>query len=691
MHRVSTVHDTKFNTFFFQIPTLWGIARHFFAVILHLYFKHIIININIKRMKTFRFNFSKFAVAVAGMLLLCACPLDPDSLSVSQKEFTFEADDTGNQSAEITTSAESWQAESSYSWLSLSPSGNRLSISVEKYTSTEGPRTGEIIIQAGTAEPVSISVTQKAQHSLSLSPESLSFEPDGSAQEVTITTTAPSWEATKKTDADWFSFSKQDNKLTVTVDKNTNMEGREATIKITAGNAAEKTLTVTQGKSHTLTVSPTSLSFEANGIGEESVTITTTAPSWDAVPSDQWVQVDKQGSTLKVKVTSENSDPSSRSATIKITAGTAPERTINVTQKAHTLSVSRSSLSFGASETAAQSVTVTTTVSSWNAAPSDSWIQLTKQGNTINVTVSSNSSTSDRSGTIRVTAGTLERTVTVTQNGVSHTLSVSPTSISFVATSPSAQTVTVTTNAPSWNATTTASWLTLTQQSNTLRVSATSNSSTSSRSATIRFTAGNAPERTVTVTQAAPIPDPPFIPISLFTATGISTTGASISWSGIIGPMSNNNNKYGITNWGDVSVMVYIDYISSRLILDNSTKVATSTDGYDLYFKAIAVNSARNEAELVPGSYVITYNTSTKTLDFSGPGTYNGNPVYVGLVASLPNQRYGTIALVRNAKLVLTSLSSTPALDANNALKSNLNSNGNLLRIDKMVVFDALK
>jgi hypothetical protein len=494
----------KFNISFFQIPTLWGIARHFFAVILHLYFKYIIINVNIKRMKTFRFNFLTFAAVIIGALFFITCCGDedekPDSLSVSQKEFIFEADDTGNQSAEITTSAENWQAESSYSWLSLSPSGNKLSISVEKYTNTEGPRTGAIIIQAGTAEPVSISVTQKAQHSLSISPESLAFEPDGSAQEVTITTTAPSWEATKTSDGNWFSFSKQEGtKLIVTVDKNINTEGREATIKITAGNATEKTLTVTQGKSHTLDISPASLTFAPSETAAQTVTITTTAPSWVATPSDEWVTLTPQDDELRVSV-SENSSTESRSATITITAGMAPERTITVTQNPHTLSVSLSSLSFGASETAAQSVTVTTTVSSWNMTTNDSWIQLTKQGDDIRVTVSSNSSTSLRSGTVSVTAGTLERTVTVTQEGVSPALSVSPTSISFTASETAEKTVTVTTTASSWNATKTDDWIKLTNQGNTIRVTVLSNSSTSPRSGTIKVTAASL-ERTVSVTQ----------------------------------------------------------------------------------------------------------------------------------------------------------------------------------------------
>jgi hypothetical protein len=635
-------------------------------------------------MKNFRFNFLTFAAVIIGALFFITCcdEDEPDSLSVSKSEFTFEADDTESPSVEITTSAATWHARSTdESWLGYSSSGNRLSISVEKYTSTEGPRNAEIIIEAGTAEPVSISVTQNARHSLSISEESLAFEPDGSTGEVTVTTSAPSWEATKETDADWFSFSKQGDKLTVAVVKNTNTDDRTGTIKITAGNATEKTLTVTQGKSHTLSVDEASLSFEANGIGEKSVTITTTAPSWDATPSAQWVQVEKQGNTLKVKVTSENGETSPRNATIKITAGTAPERTINVTQKEHTLSVSPMSLTFTASETGARSITVTTTASSWNMTTNDSWIQLTKQGNVISVTVSSNSSTSSRSGTIKVTAASLERTVTVIQNGKEPDpyISVSSASLNFGASSPSAQTVTVTTNVSSWNATTTASWLTLTQQSNTLRVSATTNTS-SARSATIRFTAGTA-SVTVSVTQDGSNPWP--FETSTFRATGTPlTSGDPTSWTGLIVQVINGS-FYGISQWGKLEVPVYVDYISGKLILDSSTSVASDGTN-DFYFRAMAVNVAQGAAERVPGNYEVKYNASTRTLDFSG--TYGGNPVYVGYVTNLlPSNQYGTIALYRNAQLVLTSTSSAPVSGSNNASKSNLNSNGNLLRIDKMV------
>jgi hypothetical protein len=203
-------------------------------------------------MKSFRFTFSKFAVAVAGMILLCACPdKDPiDTLTVSKTQFTFEADDTEAQTLTVTTSASTWSAYSSDSWLKASKSENTLSISVQNYTDSERSRKATITIEAGDVDPVTISVTQNARtiDNLSIDPVSLSYETSESGDKsVNITTSAPSWDAT--VDASWVSLRKQGTTLMVSAAENTG-PARNANITITAGNAPPVTLPVTQAQGH---------------------------------------------------------------------------------------------------------------------------------------------------------------------------------------------------------------------------------------------------------------------------------------------------------------------------------------------------------------------------------------------------------------------------------------------------------
>jgi hypothetical protein len=639
-------------------------------------------------MKNIRFNFLAYAAIIFGILLLSAgiCDPDPepDTLSVSKTAFTFSADDTKEETVTVTTNVDSWDAQASERWVNLNKENDVLRISVQNYNETESPRTAEIIVAAGTADPVKIKITQEPRDDLSIEPEVLSFEPDETVKTVSVKTNASSWNATEAPDVEWVNLSKQGNTLTVTVLPNANTDGRSATIKITAGNADEKTLTVTQAKAHTLSVSKASLSFEANA-SEETVTVTTTAPKWEAATSASWVTLTQQDNKLKIEVSENNS--AVRKATVKITAGTAPEITVEVTQKIHTLSLSPTSLSYNADETGTKTVTITTNASSWNATTSASWVQLTQQGSTLRVNVNAtNTSTSARSATIRVIAGSaLEKAVTVTQSGKQETLSVSPTSLLYSAAETGTKTVTVTTNASSWNATTNVSWIQLTPQGGTLRVNVIStNPSTSARSATIRFTAGSASEKTVSVTQAG-VPPPssyPF-PASTFTATGTPlASGSPTSWTGTIipTPSTGTANYYTISKWGTFTDKVYLDYRSSKLMMDNTTK-AFVLDGENYYFKAVALNISAGTGTVL-SSHEVKYNSSTNTLDFSG--SYNGYPVYVGYVA-----QYGTtismIHVYSNVKFTLTKMASAPLLPVDNTIEksssnaSKTDGSGNIL------------
>jgi hypothetical protein len=628
-------------------------------------------------MKNIRFNFLTFAAIVFGILLLSAgiCDPDPepDTLSVSGTQFTFNADDTKEETATVTTNVGSWEYSCQENWVNLHRENDVLRISVQNYNETENPRTAEIIVAAGTAESVKIKITQEARDNLSIDPEVLSFETDETEKSVSVKTNAPSWDATETPDVDWVNLSKQGNTLTVTVSPNTNTDGRSATIRITAGNADEKTLTVTQAKAHTLSVSKTSLSFEANA-NDETVTVTTTAPKWDAATSASWITLTKQDNKLKIEVSENNG--AERKATVKITAGTAPEMTVTVTQKIHTLSVSPTSLSFGSSADY-KNVTVTTTASSWDATASDSWVTLTKQGSTLRVNVSAKTTTSSRNATVRITAGTApEKTVTVTQSGIPETLSVSPTSLSYGATETGTKTVTVTTNASSWNATTSVSWIQLTQQGSTLRVNViTTNSSASARSATIRVTAGSATEKTVTVTQAGvPSVPNPWPGPGNFTASGNATLvnlpASTISnpWSGRVTPYptSGTPSYLSISNWGGVVDEYRCNYSNGKITINGSRLIAEGS-GLKVYFKAIIIDNSRKEWQEIT-NYEVKYNSTTRVMDFSS--RYNGYDVLVGAVFLDSNETLVGAITFSNAKLTMTSTSSTPAQPGDIDLKA---------------------
>jgi hypothetical protein len=101
--------------------------------------------------------------------------------------------------------------------------------------------------------------------------------------------------------------------------------------------------------------------------------------------------------------------------------------------------------------------------------------------------------------------GLLSKTITVNQDAkqITYTLDVSPSSLSFAAAGET-KNITVTSN-DSWTVSSDQSWCTVspTSDSNngTIKVTATANSSTSSRSATITIKGANSGTKTVSVAQ----------------------------------------------------------------------------------------------------------------------------------------------------------------------------------------------
>ena len=341
----------------------------------------------------------------------------------------------------------------------------------------------------------------KIVYSLSVNTTSITLASnETTTQTVTVTTDANSWDATTK--ETWLSIGKEGNRLNITPTTNAETTERTATITVTAATAPAVTVTVTQAGANTLSVNPSSISFEANESGTKTVTITTNAASWDATTTSTWLTIGKQGTTLQFTV-SENTETSGRAAIVTITAGTATPVTIMVTQgEAFILSVSPTSFSFEARETTPQTATITTNATNWDATTTASWLTIEKLGTTLQLTPTANTETSDRLATINVTADPADPViVTVSQEGA-NSLSVNTATISYTANETTNKTITVTTNAPSWDYTSDASWLTVVKENNILRFILNEfNTGTSQRSAIVNITAGTANPVTVTVTQ----------------------------------------------------------------------------------------------------------------------------------------------------------------------------------------------
>lgn len=166
--------------------------------------------------------------------------------------------------------------------------------------------------------------------------KSISFEASGNDDVVlAVTTDASSWDFKKP---EWVEATKSEDGKTLVVNaKNKTTEGsRTGRLEISAGTAKSVFITVSQKEpsevpDNTLSVDPSEkISFKAAGNTDVVLTVTTDADDWN-FNKPEWMTATKDGSTLTVNA-QDNTDEYSRVGRLTISAGTAKNVVINVSQ-----------------------------------------------------------------------------------------------------------------------------------------------------------------------------------------------------------------------------------------------------------------------------------------------------------------------------------------------------------------------
>ena len=427
-----------------------------------------------------------------------------NTLTISPFTLTFGANDTGKKSVNVTTNATSWAfSDPKVNWIQLTKQGNQLEVNVTTRNTQTTERSADISITAGNADEITLKVIQDRKDALSVDPSSLTFESDDkSKKSIEVTTNIPDWSATSE--SSWLTLEKKNNTLTVAAARNTTARERTGTIRFTAGSADSKDVLVTQNAEY-INVSPSLLTFESNDVSKKTIDVTTNVSEWSAtvMSGSSWLTLEKKNNTLTVSV-SKNTTPQKRTGTIKFTAGTADSKEVTVTQNADFLSIAPNMLSFESDDANQKNVDVNTNVSNWSATVTSgtAWVSFEKHSNSITVKAARNTTKNQRTGTIRIRAGAAEsQDVSITQSA--DDLVINATTMTFDFDETNQKTVTITTKVSQWDASTTASWLTLTKSDKTLRINpALPNPNTTDRTATVTVTAGYAQPCTLTVTQS---------------------------------------------------------------------------------------------------------------------------------------------------------------------------------------------
>jgi hypothetical protein len=347
--------------------------------------------------------------------------------------------------------------------------------------------------------------------SFSVSPTTTYAAPVAGGSRVEKVTVKPAggyWGVTSS--AGWITVSSWagvgSGEVTISVSPNT---GAARQGSVTVGS---KTIKVTQAAA---TVTTPSTSWTAAAAGAVTTSkVTTNQPGWTAASDASWLTITPtsgvSGQTV-VWAAEPNRSGAKRTAKVVVSAGEVT-RTVTVSQAALTASLSLSRTTWAAPSSAASaSMTITTNQPAWSASSDQTWLTVSQAtgpgGRIVVVEAQANPASTARTGIITVTAGTVTKTLKVTQAATS--VQVNPSGVSWMA--PGGGGTWTLSAAPdgggTWTASESATWLTLSSTravaaGGSVTVTASANTTSARRTATVTLKSGKG-SATITVVQGS--------------------------------------------------------------------------------------------------------------------------------------------------------------------------------------------
>lgn len=455
-------------------------------------------------------------------------------ISVSQKEYLFD-DTTTDITAEPLNAVEmldvvcsgQWTISGIPTWVSLTASGKGSTTLTATFENNyqQVDRKGSITL---TSTPNGltrrIDLTQKP-YLFDTSKSSIQVGALASGTTVHLSEASASWSV--KNLPDWLSVSPTSGSgeatLTISVEDNAQLEGRNATFRIESVDIAHnanlyKEVSVTQA-AFEYDTAPVILSTNpALDASAQQVTLSSSTATWSIKDVPSWLEVAPMSgngaATITIKA-KDNTITYTRRAIIriesdKINLNSALYKEVEVSQEAYEFDTQATTLNtFAALNAASQSVQLTACTGSWKVNNKPEWITLSAESGsgkaTITVKANNNTSTSSRDATFTIVSSdnsSLAKSVSVKQEA--YEFSVESTSITFEASTTKAQSIAVTCTGD-WSASASQSWLTATKSGSNVVITPTANKDKSERKAVVTLTSKeNASlSLTINVTQAA--------------------------------------------------------------------------------------------------------------------------------------------------------------------------------------------
>lgn len=328
------------------------------------------------------------------------------SIEVDKSVLTFAAS-AGQQTVNITSNFD-WTATANASWLTLTPSTDKrsLSVAVSENLSTASTNTATISFSFNGTTYATISVMQKPAGTPATDYASLAFENTGGVYQLAITSEV-SWTAT--TSASWLQLtpiegSAGKSTLTIEAAPNYSQNERADYVYINIGGKQSLSVKITQ-EGVFFNITPTTQpTFTSRG-GTHSLNIATNEANWTAASSDSWLTLSKQSGTGSIDVVltaADNPSIHEREATATFTPNLLQPVKFVAKQAGRYLRADATSLQFFSKGGTSEVITITTDADYTITSSAPEWLTVQQSGNTFTVTAAKNKTDADRQATVTI-------------------------------------------------------------------------------------------------------------------------------------------------------------------------------------------------------------------------------------------------------------------------------------------------
>ena len=267
-------------------------------------------------------------------------------------------------------------------WIQITKSGNTVQVTCSSNT-TASDRTGTVTV-SGRGSSKTVNITQEAAVISTVSVNNLSYTVEEQTKSATVTSNFADWNVSA--DKTWITATKVGNQVNINCEGNSTTLGRIGDVTI-SGRGNSETIRITQTAAVIENFPISELLYLVAG-GNKTVDVIANFSDWTVSDNADWITTSKSNGQVTITC-SDNTTTAVRLGTITI-SGRGNEEQISIQQNKGVISsVSPTSLSYSING-GTKSFDVTSDFADWTVTDNKSWLQVSKSGNTVNVTCNSN-------------------------------------------------------------------------------------------------------------------------------------------------------------------------------------------------------------------------------------------------------------------------------------------------------------